>query len=175
MGRPLIDITGNEYGTLKVIKKTNNRNSKGQIIWECECLICGEKAYATSSDLNRGRREYCKDCRNNKAIMSPIKGLYGSYKRGAEKRGYIFELKFEEFIKLIKQDCYYCGSKPSQLFKKREAREGVIYNGIDRKDNSIGYTLNNVVPCCKFCNLAKSTYPAEELIEWIDKIKRNKE
>lgn len=40
MGRPSIDITGNKYGALKVIKKTNNRNSKGQFLdSEYDCFI----------------------------------------------------------------------------------------------------------------------------------------
>jgi hypothetical protein len=37
----LIDITGNEYGFLKVVKflRTDDRRRS---IWECECLRCGK-------------------------------------------------------------------------------------------------------------------------------------
>jgi hypothetical protein len=31
------------------------------------------------------------------------------------------------------------------------------YNGIDRVDNSKGYTPENTVPCCKICNKIKGT------------------
>ena len=173
MGRPFNDITGKVYGTLKVLRKTEKRAPKGEILWECECLICGDLAYATSSDLNRGRRGYCKTCRNKIATMSPIKALYGEYKRGAKLRNYCFELSIDDFMKIIKQKCHYCGSEPFQVKKKEGSRCSTIYNGIDRKDNSKGYTLENAVPCCKFCNLAKSTYPAEELIAWINRIRNN--
>lgn len=35
------------------------------------------------------------------------------YKAGAVKRGKSFELTFDQFIKLMEGDCYYCGAKPT--------------------------------------------------------------
>lgn len=32
----------------------------------------------------------------------------------------------------------------------------MLYQGIDRVNSKIGYTLGNVVPCCKKCNTVKS-------------------
>lgn len=52
-------------------------------------------------------------------------------------------------------------------------RYGIIYNGIDRQDNSIGYKTENCVPCCKFCNLAKSKFTIKEFQEWINYLKQN--
>jgi 5-methylcytosine-specific restriction endonuclease McrA len=31
----------------------------------------------------------------------------------------------------------------------------IPHNGIDRKNNSLEYTLENCVPCCRQCNFAK--------------------
>ena len=39
-------------------------------------------------------------------------------------------------------NCSYCDNKINEL-------------GIDRIDNKMGYTLNNVVPCCSRCNFMK--------------------
>ena len=39
--------------------------------------------------------------------------------------------------------------------KKRLSDHVLECNGIDRVDNNIGYTEENTVPCCEFCNRAK--------------------
>ena len=172
MGRTINDNTGRIFANLEVIKKTDLRNSIWEVLLECKCLVCGDTAHSTSSDLRRGRRGYCKTCRDKIAKESPLKCLYGNYKRQAEKRGYIFELTIERFEELIKMDCHYCKSEPMQVFKKKNAREGIVYNGIDRKDNDIGYTVENAVPCCKFCNLAKNTFPLEEFLAWLERVRK---
>ena len=43
-------------------------------------------------------------------------------------------------------------------------------NGIDRIDSNIGYTKENSVSCCKFCNTAKSTMSRDEFLKWIKKV-----
>lgn len=68
------------------------------------------------------------------------------YKKRADEHGYDFDLTNEEFRELVESDCYYCGCK-----------RGKILNGIDRLDNSIGYTKENTVPACKMCNNMKNT------------------
>mgnify|MGYP001139949712 CR=1 FL=1 len=169
MGRPIIDITGQVFDTLTVIKKTNNYSKSGQILWELLCK-CGEICYATSSDLKRNRRNFCKKCRDQVADLSPYKSLYGNYKRHANRRGYTFELGIDQFINIVQSNCNYCGEEPNQWYKKEGSRKGIFYNGIDRQDNTLGYTLENAKPCCKFCNLAKKTFPAEELVAWLNRV-----
>ena len=41
MAQSLIDITGNTYGFLKVIKFSHIGNRR-RSYWECECLRCGK-------------------------------------------------------------------------------------------------------------------------------------
>lgn len=68
---------------------------------------------------------------------------YNKYKRNALSREISFNLTKEEFENIVSRECYLCGvSKPG-------------YIGIDRINNDIGYTKNNVEPCCKYCNLMK--------------------
>ena len=45
------------------------------------------------------------------------------------------------------------------------------YNGIDRVDNKIGYTLKNCVTCCKYCNNAKKDNDVDEFKEWLEYVK----
>ena len=39
-----------------------------------------------------------------------------------------------------------------------------VYSGLDRVDNSIGYILENVVPCCVTCNSMKMAMSYNEFI-----------
>ena len=84
-----------------------------------------------------------------------LKGRYAIYKNGAKVRGLVFDITLDEFTKLVKQSCYYCG--------------GNGY-GIDRLDSSIGYTKNNIVPCCSMCNMMKQSYTKENFVNQCEKI-----
>jgi hypothetical protein len=72
---------------------------------------------------------------------------YSEYKSRADKKDLEFALSHETFSDLQSQQCHYCHKERS-----RDHR-----NGIDRKDNALGYTLDNCVPCCRECNYMKSS------------------
>ena len=59
-----------------------------------------------------------------------------------------FSLTFEEFKKEILKPCYYC----NDYFRLSGAKTGV---GLDRKNNALGYTVENSVSCCPHCNYLK--------------------
>jgi len=44
------------------------------------------------------------------------------------------------------------------------------YNGVDRVDNTVGYTLDNCVSCCKICNNSKATLTLDEWKDWIERV-----
>jgi hypothetical protein len=89
-----------------------------------------------------------------------VNGRYRDYKKGAKKRGLVFELSIEYFQEHWNDDCYYC-------------RDKVNGAGFDRIDNDIGYTIENSVPCCGMCNRMKSIFNQNELIEKCNKISNN--
>jgi len=169
MGRVSIDITGQVFGTMTVIGKSTTTDNSKYLRWQLECQ-CGGIGYATYSDLMRGRSNYCPDCRDVKAVWSPVRALYASYKRNAEKSGRDFALTKGQFSNLLDNDCFYCDSPPMQTYSKKGMRETLTYNGIDRVDNSKGYTLDNVVTACKFCNFAKNVGDAGEFELWLDRV-----
>lgn len=45
-----------------------------------------------------------------------------------------------------------------------------VFNGLDRVDNKVGYTLDNVVPACKICNHAKVDMSYDEFMEWVARV-----
>lgn len=102
--------------------------------------------------------------------------IYSHYKRNAKARGLSFELDYEYFCELIAMDCYYSGHPPMGIgrpFVGQNAKFSVpagtiLYNGIDRKNNDLGYSVENSVTCCKVCNMAKRAMPYEEWTAWVE-------
>lgn len=81
--------------------------------------------------------------------------LFYKYRMQATRRNIKFNLRQYDFLRIIEQNCFYCGNEPSN---RETTTSGHIlsYNGIDRIDNNRGYESDNIVPCCKICNSMKS-------------------
>jgi transposase len=102
-------------------------------------------------------------------IKDPVEQFIKIYKQGAAKRSLDFHLTREAFESLINRSCYYCGSSPAL---RKVNGSDLICNGIDREDNNKGYYIGNCLPCCKICNIMKSTLSRDEFIEHCRKIGR---
>lgn len=106
---------------------------------------------------------------------SGFNALFRRYKLRAKHCKMKFTLSKDEFKKLTSSNCHYCGIKPSQIAKETNATPKGIehskyqYNGLDRKDNTKGYTINNVVPCCRLHNEWKRALPYKQFIKLIHK------
>lgn len=97
-----------------------------------------------------------------------FRDLVRSRKVIANKYDREFDLTNEQLRILFKGNCHYCGIKPKQIWRSRACRrnpkiEPFVYNGIDRLDNSKGYTIDNCVSCCRRCNSAKNKFSVSEI------------
>lgn len=70
--RKPIDLTGEVFDKLTVLKITDERNSYGRTLYECVCE-CGNPVYATASNLKRGEIKMCKSCRSQMMVID-LKG-----------------------------------------------------------------------------------------------------
>lgn len=104
--------------------------------------------------------------------LSAKNGVYKNYLHNAKDRGHDFSISQEDFVKIASQPCYYCGEK----WSIEEGRSLLSINGtwkrngLDRKNNSMGYLVANCVPCCKRCNQMKSQSSYQDFINRIHKI-----
>lgn len=98
--------------------------------------------------------------------------LFWIYRKNAAKRGIFFDLDRDEFDELVKQDCYICGSPPSNVRHSSKTGVALVYSGIDRVDNTLGYINGNVMPCCKTCNYIKREMSISELKTHLRKMVR---
>lgn len=151
-------------GRLTIISEySDKRNNKIRKYYKVRC-DCGNEFEAVKDNIDRGKGVGCKFCVNsyiNQARKLPgheaaRNALYQDYRKGARSRDYSFSLDIEWFEKITMSNCYYCGAVPNKIIKVDSGAE-YTYNGIDRVDNTDGYELYNVVPCCTDCNKAKST------------------
>lgn len=82
--------------------------------------------------------------RDRKRDAAPQRKLYKT-KKNASLRGIPFEIEDDQAMSLTDQECFYCGIPSTDELR----------NGIDRLDNTIGYTTDNCVSCCGVCNNMK--------------------
>lgn len=59
MGRPAIDMTGQQFGRLTVISRFNDPNNTHSAKWVCRCE-CGNEIITRRSSLIRGHVQSCK-------------------------------------------------------------------------------------------------------------------
>lgn len=175
------DHTGKRYGRLTVVKcvgiyviSDKQGKEKKRRVWLCLC-DCGEEIETIGNRLTNKMKNSC-GCQKSEATMkfnqdtkrkeigdSTKLQQYLSAKHGSIKRGYEFKLSFDEFVKLSESDCYYCGAKPSQKIRHGHYSKW-IKNGLDRVDNKNGYTTDNCVPSCKYCNWMKHSLNQNDFI-----------
>lgn len=100
---------------------------------------------------------------------------YNTFKTNSKKRDIEIDITFDEWKKIGVKDCFYCGSKPSNVRYSKHNSGDYVYNGIDRIDNTLGYTLENSVPCCFTCNHSKSDMTLDQFLTWLNRVfKRRK-
>ncbi len=103
-------------------------------------------------------------------VRSMFRRLYSVNQNKSKERDLEWTLTLEQYLTLIMQPCYYCGTIGYSQLKHRRGIIYERYNGIDRVDNNKGYNIDNVVPACIRCNSAKKDHTLNEFKEQIIKI-----
>mgnify|MGYP000947893575 CR=1 FL=1 len=167
-------LIGCKFGFGTVLKFKGHR-SKGQtskrecVVWELKC-DCGNLYEAITEDLSSGYVKSCgclkytfqqipENCTN--FIQSP-KSYFRKLKSGAKKRNIQFDITVKDIINLIELQNFKC------------KLTGVTINystgSIDRIDNKLGYTINNIHWTHRVINYMKNTLSQEEFISWCYKV-----
>lgn len=152
---------GQKFGALTVCEIQSQGAGRPRRI-KCLC-DCG-KLHATNANrlyLNQTTR--CQTCvvkRYSKEEYQRRQN-YHNYLNGAVRRGYDWKLSLNEFLDFTDRPCAYCGLTPAK--------------GVDRRNNKIGYLLENCTPCCKDCNLAKRDMSEKDFFAWLHRLAQHQE
>lgn len=190
------DVTGIRFGKLVAISKEPSKvaasgHTSARWLFNCDC---GKFKVITLNDVKNGKISSCgcyrQELRRSKAPRETQGWVrhYQAAKHGAKKRNLEWKLTTDQYIEICKQNCTYCGIEPqknetsynqyistcikqnvtnSEEFAKIKI---VFKNGVDRIDSDLGYIINNVVPSCRTCNIAKLDRTVEEWNNWIERI-----
>lgn len=170
--------TGKKYGYLTFLEPVGEGGAGIGVKWRVRC-DCGTEKVTDARDIVRGGTKTCgRGCAYHTKLVDAWKNneryskfpkeerfyrhMYKSYAKGAIEREKEWSLSFEEFNKIVNQSCVYCSSEPTT--RQVNNTKGIA-NGIDRVNNSIGYTPENCVTCCGVCNKMKSTLGIEVFID----------
>jgi hypothetical protein len=167
---------GKKFNRLTVLKFSHS--DKRWRKWYLVRCDCGKEKTIMGSAMVSGNTKSCgclaKETKQTKRISenhSDITAIILGYKRHAERRGFKWLLSRSFVEKLIKENCFYCGSSPSNKKKtKNSIGDGLLYSGIDRINSNKDYTEDNVVACCRICNYAKSNMTIEDFRLWAVRI-----
>jgi len=179
------NLTGQVFNRLTVISKAD---TTGRTAWLCQCE-CGNTKIIKAENLKDGSTKSC-GCLNQEKRIERASNMYGACvkfhpsettaRRVWRSRYSENDLSFEDFYRVSQMNCYYCEAAPnnlqnsamsdnkSSIFAKENG--DFIYNGLDRIDSSKLHTIDNIVPCCKWCNYAKRERSVEEFEIWIEQI-----
>jgi hypothetical protein len=181
-------MLGKTFGLVTVLeilgtaKETGLKGRGLMVKGQCQC---GNIWIGMAASLKQGNTKSC-GCLPTGTTPNPanqektaISQVLSKYKQVARRRGLPWGLTDQEFAVLIKGSCYYCGSPPGNVFhgsknrgsgKQRKTISSVVYNGVDRKNNDLGYVPDNVVSCCATCNYSKRIQSAEAFLSHVQSI-----
>lgn len=168
----------NKTTRLKILSKFRSDDGN-HYYYNCLCE-CGQIKAIRKDSVDSNTVISCgcyhkKVCGNNSKKLAIgeacFNGYFYTYKKDAQKRGLSFLLSKDQFREIVTLNCFYCGDSPKEISKRNKRYNGSLAcNGVDRKNNLIGYTLKNCVSCCSFCNYAKKQLSIHDFIVKISKV-----
>ncbi|MCU1326659.1 MAG: hypothetical protein JWN34_2029 [Bryobacterales bacterium] len=147
-------LVGQTFGAWAVLEKVAARKRGDVQIWLCSCK-CGNKTQRVSShQLIAGRSKGCRRCAVKPRMrLRPFEALFLKASRSAARERHGFSLTYDEFVAAIQPECHYCLAP--LVWAEHNVNRGAQAYNLDRKDNALGYSAQNVVACCKRCNHGK--------------------
>ena len=151
------------------------------------CTKCGKSLNESEFNKERGRKDglraQCKSCMkeymaayfSNSNSSGAILGKFHRLKNSAQTKGITFTIDPHTFVgwyRLQKMVCHYCGSPLTYI---KGHKHHLSDKTFDRKDPKQGYSLRNIVLCCRRCNMIKGNWFTEEqMLEIASKYLRNR-
>lgn len=156
------NLIGKKFQMLTLLDKFEYRGAQLYFLVQCDC---GTQKFVQYYSMARGATKACGCLQSKSNMDAGAARVYNNYLSSAKARNLTFDIPKDIFVQMLGMDCYYCGKKPSLEHKKKSGKVDLLYNGLDRRNNELGYTLENCVTCCKECNYFKKDRSEETFLE----------
>ena len=131
---------------MKQYNKTCATCNKDFISSRHHATFCGRLCHRRHPDNRQKYNDRVKKYQNEHAKEPRRRHQKLLFKAKHENRS--FDILETKYIELISSPCSYCGTS---LLPESGC-------GLDRINNDLGYTLDNVVPCCGPCNQIRNVH-----------------
>ena len=189
MGKLIEVCAGDKFNRLTVLNEPPEHRRIGKsnslrIFLKCRC-DCGKIISIRKDYLLKKSSQSCGCLRRDLAIEKGksqrtetgylywlYKAKEASSKSGASRRIIDFTLSFEEYCKIVKSNCVYCGKPPEIRKGNHHTKVGIAVpiNSIDRVDSTGIYEHDNCCTSCYECNTMKHTLTTEDFLKHIKRI-----
>lgn len=176
---------GDKFNKLEVISDIIVHLNRKCYLCKCKC---GSECFVRVDKLVNGGKKSC-GCFKTESLIArgKAKGIWSkhfpmqyisSFRKQAKKRGLVWSITIYDLDVIYERQngkCYYSGEDlvlPTCKTSGQYTRHSFNVS-IDRKNNLIGYTPDNVCLCLKHINMSKMTMPETDFIDMCHKIARN--
>jgi len=139
--------------------------------WLRNCPNCDStishlrRNYCVHSSINKQPCKKCSNINNHPSgMVGPVRvAWFNSFYKSAISRGYVWDITIEDIATLYELQngkCALTGWSIEWSIQKWDHTAS-----IDRIDNSIGYTLDNIQLVHKTVNMARGTLSVDEFVE----------
>lgn len=170
------NLESKRFGRLICLKrgKDNITHYGNFVTWDCIC-DCGKQINILAKQLTSGMTRSCGCLRKQivkERMFKGYKDISGKYwssvKRAALNRGLKFEISMEMVWTLYEKQQHKCALSGIDIlfdfdFNKRTA-------SIDRINNDLGYTLDNIQLVHKEINIMKNKFEQKKFINYCKRI-----
>lgn len=164
-GPSRVDLIGKRFGNVVVLRWAEDRRSPGghiNVYYLCRC-DCGNEKVMYSQNLRQGHTKSC-GCGRAKKLSTrmrkrPYEFAYNILLKRSRTAEIFCDITYEQFLNFTKHEtCFYCNEVigwKKHGYDASEKTRGQAYH-LDRKNNDVGYTMENCVVACSRCNWSKS-------------------
>jgi len=173
-GRNIKDLTGQRFGRLLVVSKTKYLPGRGEANWLCQC-DCGNTSTVVGKSLRNGYTKSCGCIRFEKCYKG-YRSLSGDQWhriiKGAKIRNLEFSIEIKDAWKQYEkqnQRCALTGIEIKLVSNYSTNRKDNTAS-LDRIDNNIGYTIDNIQWVHKIINRMRRHHKVSDFVYWCRKV-----
>lgn len=164
----IIDLTGQIFGKLTVLRQDKSTNKVTSARWICRCS-CGKEGSFYSSTLRKGHSSSCGCGWRTK--FEEISGEYLSrVERNARIRNLVFSVSPQELWDKFVAQGKRCALSGAVITFSPNPKTHSQTASLDRIDSKKDYTKDNIQWVHKTVNRLKMAFPESEFLEWVGKI-----